>query len=38
LAPLKRADYAIVIDSTNDSVAAVVARLKGYVTAGRNAE
>jgi CMP/dCMP kinase len=38
LAPLKPADDAIVIDSTNDSVSTVVARLKGHVTAGREAE
>jgi cytidylate kinase len=38
LAPLKSADDAIVIDSTNDSVSTVVARLKGHITAGRDAE
>jgi cytidylate kinase len=38
LAPLKPADDAIVIDSTNDSVSMVVARLKGHVTAGGEAE
>ena len=38
LAPLKPADDAIVIDSTNDSISAVVARLKGHVTAGRDAD
>ena len=38
LAPLKPADDAIVIDSTNDSVSAVVARLKGHVTPGRDAD
>jgi cytidylate kinase len=36
LAPLKPAADAIVIDSTNDSVAVVVARLKGLVSAGRD--
>lgn len=38
LAPLKPASDAIVIDSTNDSVAAVVARLKDLVRAGSNPE
>lgn len=38
LAPLKPAADAIVIDSTNDSVAAVVARLKGLVSAGGDPE
>lgn len=38
LAPLKPAEDAIVIDSTNDSVAEVVARLKARVIAGRSAE
>jgi CMP/dCMP kinase len=38
LAPLKPANDAVVIDSTNDSVAEVVARLKGLVTAGSGAE
>lgn len=37
LAPLKPADDAIVIDSTNDSVAEVVARLKACVLAGGDA-
>jgi cytidylate kinase len=38
LAPLKPAADAIVIDSTNDSVAVVVARLKGLVSAGGDPE
>jgi CMP/dCMP kinase len=38
LAPLKPADDAIVIDSTNDSVSAVVERLKCYVIARGDAE
>ncbi|HTT77278.1 MAG TPA: (d)CMP kinase [Candidatus Binataceae bacterium] len=38
LAPLRAADDAVVIDSTNDSVAEVVARLKRRVCAGCDAE
>ncbi|HEX4208760.1 MAG TPA: (d)CMP kinase [Candidatus Binataceae bacterium] len=38
LAPLRPADDAIVIDSTSDSITAVVARLKGRILAGDDAE